>query len=667
MSERCKAFFNGLEVQVAFSMSRSQGIAPDVGELVWLVGTTQPSSAYGTLVLTNGSTTIVTMPNCALRNPTEKFAGVRSMSYQILDRRWRWKTPKVFGQYNVRDEKNLLVETTKKNPRELASILLDAMGEVNYDVSVLPTDVELAPNVIWHYTPAAVELEKLCAMLGCSVNLLNNNTVLITVDNIGTEPDNTGLMRPVEAGLIINPAPDYISAFANDTLFDGWLTTEAIGRDEDGSFVPIDLLSYVPNGSWTNNCDPSRGYDSVIRGSLRGTIPDERIDKIVSLANRTVFRLYRVTGFPKGQLFFPGFTVQSAVSDASALPETGDATKVYRVADKMVIWDGTQYVGVAYTNSYSVLYMLVDPLKIESLSDEPRITTGSKATCIAAQTAAGIATYTVIGPGCTAVDPRILLPLLQTRVENALDELQLNTKRPAEVCGLFNEDDFYLQNKTAQYLTIWKHGHTIDAKRGHVQLGAPAYMIGDSGIDRAEMYLRCGYGYRTSLYGSRFHRRYDLASGNSLGIANDTVDRRDIAEYRVQNYTSDYNDLSAIGVVIENTSQVDDALLAAATEHLKQYQNYVAPKQKVYTPFRAIDTNGIVQQVSYRGGMETGVVAVSIGGSFDPTQPPAKLKRQQELQKRSTEAALQDFRAGLFLKDPTTFIGGNTIGGENLA
>ena len=666
---RCKAFFNGLEVQVSFRMSRSQGVAPDVGELVWRVGGTLPSSAVGDLVFTNDATVVVTMKQCALRNPREVFQNERSMVYSVLDRRWKWKTPKVFGQYNVRDEKNLLVDEpgNKKNARELAELCLIAMGETSYNVSALPTDIELAPSVIWHYTSAAVELEKLCAMFGCSVNLLNNDSVLITVDNVGAEPDNTGLMRPVESGLIINPAPDYISAFANDTLFDSWLTTEAVGRDEDGSYKPIDMLSYVPNGSWTNNCDPSHGYDSVIRGILRGTMPEERIDKIVQLANRTVFRLYRVTGFPKGQAFFPGFTVQAAVGSVGSLPETGDSTKVYRVGDKTVVWDGTKYIGVTYINSYSVLYALVDPLKIADLSLNPLISSGSKTAMVAAQAAAGIARYSVIGPGCAAIDPRLLLPIVQTRVENALDELQLNTKRQAEVCGIFNENDYRLQNKTVQYLTIWKHGHSVDAKRGHVQLGSAAYIRGDSGVEQATMYLRCGYGYRQTPYGTRYHRRYDKPSGNTLGIANDTVDRRDIAEYRVQNYTSDYNDLTAIGVTIQNTSQVDTALAAAATEHLKQYQNYVAPKQKPYTPFRAIDTNGVVQQVSYKGGIEVGVVTASIGGSFDPSQPPAKLKRQMELQKRTTEAALQDFRAGLFLKDPNNSVGGNSIGAENLA
>lgn len=647
MEVRCKAFFGGLEVQVSFSMTRSHGTAPDIGQLVWRSGTTLPSSAVGDLVMKNDATTIVTFKNCALRNPAEKFGQTRDVVYQILDRRWKWKTPTVFGQWNVRDEKNLLVAGTEKNPQQLATLLLIALGETGYDVSALPTDVELAPSVVWHYTPAAIELDKLCAMLGCTVNLLNNDTVKIITENTGTEPDNTGLTQPVETGLIINPAPDYITCYGGDTMFDSWLTLEAIGRDEDGTYKPIDMLSYTPYGSWSANGDPAHGYDTTIRGPLDGVIPDERIDKIVELANRTVFRLYRINGFPKGQKFFPGFTIETSVATVGDLPGTGDVTKVYLVANqRTVVWDGSAYRGITWYNSYSALYILVDILKIADPSGPtPEINSGTKTAMVAAQKAAGIANYTVIAPQCTAIDPRLLLPVMQTRVENALDELQQNTKRSAEACGIFNEENYRLQNKTPINLTMWKHGISIDQKRGHVIFGQPAYAW-SPGLEPATMYLRCGYGYRQTAYGSRYHRNYKQATGNTLGIANGVVARTDVAEYRVQNYSSDYNDLSVLGSVINNTSTMDTILHNSALENLKQYQNFVAPKRKPYTPFRAIDTDGKVLQVSYAGGVNSiGTTIASIGGSFDTSQPPAKLKRIQELQRRQAEMALQNFRA----------------------
>ena len=367
----------------------------------------------------------------------------------------------------------------------------------------------------------------------------------------------------------------------------------------------------------------------------------------MELANRTVFRLFRITGFPNGQKFFPGFTLESSVAAIGNLPATGNASKVYVIADQhTVVWNGTTYVGVTWYNTHATSYKLINPLLIQNPYGVSPIVldSGTKVAMVAAQTAAGIANYTVIAPGCAAVDPRILLPVMQSRVENALDELQNNTKRSAEACGIFREDDDRLQNKTPINLTMWKNGISIDQKRGHVIMGKPAYTT-EIAVEPATMYVRLGYGYRLTAYGSRYHRRFDLATGNTLNVANGVVARTDVAEYRVQNYTSDYNDLSAIGAVINNTSTIDTILQNSCTENLKQYQNFVAPQQKQYTPFRAIDTNGNVHQVSYKGGLELGVVSVSIGGSFDTSQPPAKLKRIQELQRRSSEGALQNFRA----------------------
>ena len=649
MADRCKAFFGGLEVQVSWSMTRSHGTSPDVGQLVFRKGGTLPSNYVGNLVLTNGETAMVGFADCMLANPSERIGGTRDIVYQVMDRRWKWKTPTLFGQYNVRDQANILIEGTEKNARELALLALQALHAPNggtFDVSALPTDAELAPHVIWHYEPAAQFLDKLCSLFGCVVNLMNDNSVKIVTENTGTEPDNTGLMYPVESGLIINPAPDYISAYAGDTLFDSWLTMEAIGTELDGSVKPIEMLSYAPTAGWKSG-DPQHGYESQIRSKLRATMTKAQIDKTVEMSNRNLFRMYRITGFPKGQLYFPGFTIEGSVGSAGSLPNEGDASKVYLInARRTALWTGNAYVGVTYKAS-TTNWSLVDPLLIANLASEPTIGSGTREAMETQRKNSGIARYILVAPGVAAIDLRNILPLLGTRVESGPDELGKSTRKAAEVCGLFIEHDFKLKNKTTASLCVWKHGMRIDAEKGHVILGAPAFKRGASGgLEQAELYVRCGYGLRQTQYSSRLHRQYNLASGNTLGIANAIVARTDVNEYRVQNYGSDYNDLSVVGTTITNTTAIDAILLQAATEHLKQYQNYVAPKRKQYTPYRSIDTNGIVMQVSYQGGHgQLGEMTVSIGGSFDLSQPPAKKKQLMELQKRKAEFAMQDFRA----------------------
>jgi hypothetical protein len=647
MAERCKAFFGGLEVQVSFSMTRSHGTSPDVGQLVFRRGGTLPSNYVGDLVLTNGSTEIVTFHDCMLRNPSERIGGTRDIVYQIMDRRWKWKTPTLFGQYNVRDEANVLIEGHQKSARQLALLALEALHYPDvgsFDVSALPTDPELAPHVVWHYEPAAVFLDKLCSLFGCTVNLMNDNSVRIITENTGDEPSNTGLMYPVESGLIINPAPDYVSAYAGDTWFDGWLTTEDIGAELNGAIKPIEMLSYTPDSGWKSG-DPGHGYDAQIRGKLRSSLSNEMIDKTIELANRNLFRMRRITGFPPGQLFFPGFTLEGSVGSASSLPTIGDASKVYLINDsRTAIWTGSGYIGVTYRASL-LFWALIDPLLLPNLDAEPMIAAGTREEMEAERVTLDNPRYILVAPEVIAIDARLLLPLLGTRIETGFDEHGKRSRKIAEVAGVFHETDFKLRNKTTTKISVWKHGIRVDAAKGHVILGAPAYKRGASGVEQAQMLLRCGYGFRPTPYGSRYHRQFNLASGNTLNIANATVNRTDVNEYRVQNYGSDYNDLSVIDATITNTEAIDTILNQAATEHLKQYQNYVAPKRKQYTPFRSIDTNGKVLQVSYQGGHgQLGEMTVSIGGSFDLGQPPAKKKQMMELQQRSAEFALQNFR-----------------------
>ena len=550
----------------------------------------------------------------------------------------------MFGNWNVRDDKDELVAGFSKTPRELAELLLIALGETGYDVSALPTDIELAPAVNWHYTPAAVELDKLCAFFGCSVTLQNDNTVKIVTDNTGTEPDNTGLMLPVESGLIINLAPDYVTAFAGDTLFDGWLTTEALGVELNGTRRPIDLLTYRPPEGW--NVDPTRGYEQRIRNTLRATVDEELINKTVAIADSTIFRLFRVTGFPPGQIFFPGFTLETSVATVGDLPEEGDPSKVYVIDEtRTAIWDGTQYIGVTYYVGLAD-WALIDPLLISDLTANPKISHGTKTTMEAARISGGIDRYTLMAPMTTAIDQRILLPLLQTRVAQGVNELGEFERLEAEVCGKFVESDSKLRNKETANLQSWKHGLQVDTRNGHVLLGAPAWQRSATGVDPADIYLRCGYGYRHTPYGSRYHRRWNEATGNTLGVANGIVNRSDVNEYRVQVYDSDYNDISDIGAAVTNTAALDAILEQSAIENIKQYQNYVAPKRKVYTPFRAIDTNGIVTQVTYQGGdKRVGQTMASIGGSFDRTQTPAKQKLLMQQQRQQAEVDLQNFRA----------------------
>lgn len=661
MTTRCKAFFNGLEVQVEWEMTRSHGTSPDVGRIVFRQGAPLPSSFRGDLVLTYGDTEVVRFRDCILRRPQEKFARTRDVVYQVFDWRWKWATPRVFGQYNVRDENNALVMVEpdiRKNPQELAAILFRALSEADLrsgkitetelatmlDFSVLPTDVNLAPHVHWHYTPAAVELDKLCSFFACSLAPQNDGTFKIVAINQGMEPDNTNLKQPVETGLVINPAPDFVTAYAGDTWFESWLCLEPVGIDGDGEIKPIELLSYKPTGGW-KKVDPKSGIGHAVQRKLRGTMTEELIDKAIDAANRSVFRMYRITGFPKDQMFWPGFTLEPW---SDTLPSVGDPSKVYQynppnVSGRIVVWNAelNRYVGVAIKVT-DLEWSVVDLDLLADLEQEPIY--DITATRQQAENSRTVVREVVIEPEATAVDSRLILPLLGSRVETELDEFGKRRRKKAEICGLFFEDDYRARNKDTNRLKVWKRGFSVDNTTGIVTLSAPAYRNDDPDDKFPILYLRIGYGYRKSQYGPRYHRQYHKPTGNTLGIANGVVPRTDLNEHRVQLYTSDYNDLRAVGTPITNTALIDTMLEATATENIKQYQNTVAPKRKIYTPIRAIDLNGKVAQVSYSGGVgNLGETTVSIGESYDITQSPAKKKAMLDAQRKDIERNMLEF------------------------
>lgn len=668
MTTRCKAFFNGLEVQVEWEMTRSHGTSPDVGRIVFRQGGTLPSSFRGDLVLKYGDTEVVTFKDCILRRPQEKFARTRDVVYQVIDWRWKWQTPRIFGQYNVRDENNELVivePDIRKTPQELAVLLFRALSEgdliagriteselaMMLDVSALPTDVDLAPHVEWHYTPAGVELDKLSAFFACSLAPQNDGTFKIVAVNQGTEPDNTNLKQPVETGLVINPAPDYVTAYAGDTWFESWLCLEAIGIDDGGEIKPIEMLSYAPTGGWSK-VDPKSGVGHAVQSKLRGTMDEELIDKAIDAANRSVFRMFRITAFAPGQLFFPGFTVESEV-EPEDLPETGDASKIYNVwidggasiVNRAVIWDGERYVGVTAQYEEGAEHSLIDLSKIADITQNPIVEIGTRIGCDNyRRQETSDPKQIVIPPSAAAIDHRLILPLLGSRVETENDELGKQRRKKAEICGLFFEDDYRGRNKDANKLKKWKRGFSVDNATGIVTLSSPAYRNDVANDKHPLLYLRIGYGYRQTQYGPRYHRQYNKPTGNTLGIANGVVPRTDLNEYRVQLYTSDYNDLSVVGTPITNTALIDTMLNATATENIKQYQNTVAPKRKIYTPIRAIDLNGKVAQVSYSGGVgNLGETTVSIGESYDITQSPAKKKAMLDAQRKDIESNMLEF------------------------
>ena len=122
-------------------------------------------SAAGNLVLSyaDGSLTFV---DCRLERPrlTANNSG-RVRDLPILDRRWKWRFGLINGSYNLRQPDDTLKR--EQTPQQLATLLLEAMGETGFQVANLPNMPR--PEVRWENSNPAQELAALCERLGCVV------------------------------------------------------------------------------------------------------------------------------------------------------------------------------------------------------------------------------------------------------------------------------------------------------------------------------------------------------------------------------------------------------------------------------------------------------------------------------------------------------------------
>lgn len=257
--------------------------------------------------------------DCLLEDP-RLIVGEQGKFWQlpVKDRRWMWQWGSIDGRYNVpKPDGTLLRETT---PRALAAKLLDAMGEPGYDVSRLPNDPR--PETNWEGSVPAIELDRLCASLGCVVvlNWITDRVEIWPLGVGGTLP--TGFTRGTNYAPVYPAQPQRVRIEAGYTLFQALFRLEAVGLDTDGRWKPIDSLSYRPASGWV--FWPGLEYSEQL---IPGTYTSGgRTLKRVDLANGTVYYCYRITGLANG-----GW----AVPLLSGTPLAPQSLKDFRLFDEL--------------------------------------------------------------------------------------------------------------------------------------------------------------------------------------------------------------------------------------------------------------------------------------------------------------------------------------------
>lgn len=277
------AYFPGIQQIVDGSMNFAEGITPSVASLT-IAPQNNFTAQVGTLTFFDG-VTILNWPDARLdTNSFERnFSGL-IWRLSIYDRRWKWTSKGGGGVItlgaNLRDDTSNLLTCTEMTPQNLAIKCLEAMGEQNYDVSVLPNNDR--PEIMWDGALPAQCLEDLCESLGCRVVLGLDNRVRICTVGEGNNLPETPEIITNSLSLTIPGLPSRIVAVCQPDRFQVDLQLEAVGIENDskGTLKPIDELSYKPTRGW-EGCD-IQFYDNIANTKDR------------NLALRSVFRYYRV-------------------------------------------------------------------------------------------------------------------------------------------------------------------------------------------------------------------------------------------------------------------------------------------------------------------------------------------------------------------------------------
>lgn len=302
---QAKFSFTGIKNAIGGSMVFSRGISPGVCILK-----TVPEpilfSQVGTLAIEFGSERIL-LPNCAVNTHTltldthphqtgMKRASPRTWQIQIMDRRWAWRYKKISGEYNVRLPNDMVRVGTAWTPEkhslyELAELCLKAMGERNYDISVLPRNVY--PYVNWQNANPASELQALCDLVSCVIvyDWMYDRVVLHRLGVGESLPANPTQVNP-SLPVSISRLPDKIRLECWPTRYQLRFELEAVGLDKDGDIKRIDDLTYTPSDGWEKEwwC------------AFPNVEEDYR-----HLAFKTVFRWYRIKSVGTGgSLAVPG-------------------------------------------------------------------------------------------------------------------------------------------------------------------------------------------------------------------------------------------------------------------------------------------------------------------------------------------------------------------------
>jgi hypothetical protein len=285
--KHCKFYWGNQAADGGGNFSLQPGVSPSRGILRFQLR--QRVSDYASLILTDNETATATFTNCRMtRYHVPQSDGGRWAELTFVDRRWKWEKHyyAVYGEYNRWGDP--YQKTNQRTARQLAAILLDALGESGYDVSALPNTT--GPSVAWDAANPASELDILCAQYGCLVTLNTNNRISIYREGYGRTPTPDARQMDFTQAKELSAVPKALVFEAGRThiQFDLPLAPVTLETSTAAAYaatykqlVGIDQVSYAPPLGW--------GVEDPVQ--FFGVNPRER-----PFARRHVWRTYSISG-----------------------------------------------------------------------------------------------------------------------------------------------------------------------------------------------------------------------------------------------------------------------------------------------------------------------------------------------------------------------------------
>lgn len=290
----CDIEYEGLE-DVATgdaSFTLSHGTSPSSCTMT-VVHPRQRVPRVGKLRIVQDNQEIASFRNCAIAEIFKSDAEAQTYTVKIVDRRWMWVIGGgvINGHYNIRRPDGKVLADTKKSPRQLAKLCLEALGERNFDVSQLPDNLpeDEYQEVVWDHISPVAALDEVINKLGCRVVLTTKDRVVIVQVGRGNNLPR-GLESEENESLQSVAVPDSLLFIAEKTRYQGLLRLEPVALDLDGKYEHADDVSYKPEDGW------EAGSPEFPERDVEFGANEKERERAQALCKQTMWRTWRISG-----------------------------------------------------------------------------------------------------------------------------------------------------------------------------------------------------------------------------------------------------------------------------------------------------------------------------------------------------------------------------------